>query len=490
MKSYVLSLLIACMPTLCLGLESKDFISIATVDSNQELILTLTADKGYEIHPDGVELTNIKDKNIISKYALAPKIVRIHLDSQNLPSSIAIQYQGCSKTSCYAPSTATIPLAPPSSWIYLGLKLFGLGLITAFSPCILPIMPLLIYYISRKQQSKYTAIGSFLAGTLIAYGMIAYVFNKASQLLFHQLQTPYVLVFSSIFIIALGILAYPHNTSWQHRWESLTNPIINRIQSPLLGGILATLVLSPCATPSLVASLTLTASTPTYQAIPLMMLFALGLLTPMTVMGLTGIHISERFAHWHIPLQILISLVLLLLGLDLLIKSQLVSFVAAISLVSLIFISLLAHHSKLIKTFRAPVLSLLALCLIIIYQPSSIQQSSSITTLSEYHNTIQKPSNHIKVVFFTAQWCSLCQQLKKQAHFKNLSDSTNIQWIEVDLSNTIKQWQPFLIQHQLLGPPALMVISPSNKILLSFIGSVSESQSKKVLNLAANLNKT
>ncbi|HJN37241.1 MAG TPA: cytochrome c biogenesis protein CcdA [Gammaproteobacteria bacterium] len=492
MKSFALSLFIACLPSLSLAIESKDFITLESTRHHQELTITLTAKKGYEIHPEGVEITGINPGNILRKYALSSHLVQLDLVTDHLPSNVNIHYQGCStQQTCYAPSTTTLSWKSTPSWKVLGAKLFGLGLITAFSPCILPMVPLLLYYLSRKKTSKHTAIFSFIVGTLTAYGMIAFVFNQASQHLTHQLQTPYVLAAASLFIMLLGMLAYPNNQAWQQRWSSVTAPVLNRIQSPLLGGLLATLVLSPCATPSLATSLILTTSVSSYQAIPLMMLFALGLLTPMTVIGFTGIQLSNNTSRWSLPLQILLSFSLLFIGLDLLIKSQLINFTVSILLVGGLVTALVGYHTQYSKPLIYTLMGLTAMVSLATYHPTPTQQTL-ITTPLEYQRAGPTPKHQTRALFFTAKWCSLCQQLKHKEYFQKLRHNNHFQWVEIDVSKTLQAWQPFFIKNNLLGPPAILILSDNGTLIRSFTGILSEHEAQQLENLAtlSTTNKT
>lgn len=170
-------------------------------------------------------------------------------------------------------------------WLAIGLLFVG-GLLLSFTPCVLPMLPILLGVISRQanlnRKKSFILSGSYVLGmaTMTAvFGLIVSATGINLQIIF---QKPILLIiFASIFIVLglamLGVfnLALPGKA--QTKIHQLQNKLQDSRPHHLAGiGALSVLVVGPCVAPPLIAVLTFI-STTNNVALGTLYLFVLGL---------------------------------------------------------------------------------------------------------------------------------------------------------------------------------------------------------------------
>ncbi len=216
--------------------------------------------------------------------------------------ALSVGYQGCAEAGlCYAPQTRHFTLRPGSGpsaaalepaggdidsveiaevaadqeltqWLsergalWNLLVFFGLGLLLAFTPCVLPMVPILSGLLAQQGDSITTRGGLALSSTYVlamaaTYAIAGVIAALSGANLQAALQHPAVLVsFSAVFVL----LALSMFGLYTLRLPSGLNNMLSRVSSRQQGGhlpgaavmgSLSALVVSPCVAPPLVGAL-------------------------------------------------------------------------------------------------------------------------------------------------------------------------------------------------------------------------------------------
>lgn len=283
---------------------------------------------GYFLYSDRIHVSASEDSNItIGQLRLPPtetktdkqghaytvyrKQIAIPVDVLGMnpgESLLELRYQGCSDEGfCYPPQTKEIKVeidsqlglasvnlenesspAPGTSepnnhneisqifsehnWLMILVIFFGLGLLLSFTPCILPMVPVLSGIIVGHGKSVTTKKAFFLSlsyvlSMSITYAAIGAVVALLGANLQISMQSPWVItIFSLIFILLaismFGFYEFKMPDSWQAKIAgSSRSPRGGHYVGAAIMGCLSTLILSPCVTAPLIGVLTYIAQT-------------------------------------------------------------------------------------------------------------------------------------------------------------------------------------------------------------------------------------
>ena len=130
----------------------------------------------------------------------------------NHPFSLHVSYQGCAdKGLCYPPETEILAIGDkPTRWNWTDLALFFLGgLALTFTPCVLPMLPILTGVVLRGQPGGMRSLVLSLAYVLpmaLSFAILGALMGLfgAELNLQARLQSPWVLVPFAIFFALFG----------------------------------------------------------------------------------------------------------------------------------------------------------------------------------------------------------------------------------------------------------------------------------------------
>lgn len=255
--------------------------------------------------------------------------VRLPLDNpNNRPLRLQVGYQGCAdKGLCYPPETEFIEIgdvpagtangaAAPASWDWKDLALFflaGLGL--TFTPCVLPMLPILSGVVLRGRPSNSRGLVLSLAYVLpmaACYALLGALMGLfgAGLNLQAMLQSPWILVpfaaFFSLFALAMfGVFELRLPAFIRERLDQRANQTRGgTIAGAATLGVLSSLIVSPCITAPLTALLLYISSTGDAVGGGLQ-LFALGLGmgTPLVLFGAGGGALLPKSGPWLVTVR-------------------------------------------------------------------------------------------------------------------------------------------------------------------------------------------
>ncbi|WP_417704522.1 protein-disulfide reductase DsbD [Pseudomonas sp.] len=253
--------------------------------------------------------------------------IRVPLDNpNNRPLRLQVGYQGCAdKGLCYPPETEFIEIGEmPASitdlqkteWNWKDLALFflaGLGL--TFTPCVLPMLPILSGVVLRGRPSNARGLVLSLAYVLpmaacyAVLGALMGLFGAGLNLQ-AMLQSPWILVpfaaFFSLFAMAMfGVFELRLPTFIRERLDQRASQTQGgTIAGAATLGVLSSLIVSPCITAPLTALLLYISSTGDAVGGGLQ-LFALGLGmgTPLVLFGAGGGALLPKSGPWLVSVR-------------------------------------------------------------------------------------------------------------------------------------------------------------------------------------------
>jgi len=249
----------------------------------------------------------------------------------------ALAYQGCKKGSiCYPPGVARLSIdlpaasaadtpdvAPPVSeqdrlfsvvaegGIPTMMAVFlGLGLLLAFSPCCLPMVPILSGIIAGQGDNMTTGRSfmlslAYVLGMAITYTIAGAIVGAAGGSISAALQTPLVISFVAILFVALslsmfGLYELQVPASLQTKLTALgSKGEAGSFAGTVFMGAISALVVSTCVAPPLVAALMVIAQTGDIGRGALA-LFALsmGMGIPLLVFGTSAGKLLPKAGPW------------------------------------------------------------------------------------------------------------------------------------------------------------------------------------------------
>lgn len=257
-------------------------------------------------------------------------VVPVTLTQASHGATLTVTYQGCADAGfCYPPETRTVPLnavtqaAQTSTALPSGVKgdtssdlpfsalwalLIGIGI--AFTPCVLPMYPLISGIVLGGKQRLSTARALLLAfiyvqGMALTYTALGLVVAAAGMQFQATLQHPYVLIgLSAVFVLLalsmFGAFSLQLPSSLQTRLTLMSN----RQQGGSLGGVfamgaIAGLICSPCTTAPLSAILLYIAQSGNlWLGGGTLYLYALGMGLPLILVTVFGNRLLPKSGPW------------------------------------------------------------------------------------------------------------------------------------------------------------------------------------------------
>ncbi|EMF4701280.1 protein-disulfide reductase DsbD [Serratia marcescens] len=255
--------------------------------------------------------------------------LQVPLQQAAANASLSVTYQGCAEAGfCYPPETRTIPLdavsaaaplsasapaeapATPASLPFSPLWALLIGIGIAFTPCVLPMYPLISGIIlgrDRPQSSgRILALAVvYVQGMALTYTLLGLVVAAAGLQFQAALQHPYVLIGLSALFIALalsmfGLYSLQLPSALQTRLANWSNTQRGgSLTGVFLMGALAGLICSPCTTAPLSAILLYIAQSGNLWAGGgTLYLYALGMGIPLVIVTLFGNRLLPRSGPW------------------------------------------------------------------------------------------------------------------------------------------------------------------------------------------------
>lgn len=438
---------------------------------------------------------------------------------QQRPFTLQVTYQGCAdKGLCYPPETQSFSIgdvagAPNSaaqpgtaaSWSWRELALFflaGLGL--TFTPCVLPMLPILSGVVLRGQVggvrgfSLSSAYVLSMAACFAVLGALMGVFGAELNLQ-ARLQSPWVLVpfalFFAVFALAMfGLfeLRLPHFIS--DRLDRVAGKTRGgSLWGAALLGVLSSLLVSPCVSAPLAGALLYISSSGDALGGGLkLFILGLGMGAPMVLFATGGGALLPKSGNWMLSVRNAFGVLLLAVSVWLLDRvlpgpltlalwgvlaggvalylgaleftpkthrqklSQLTGLLLLVYAVSS-WTGALQGHSDPLRPLDGPAASTAA--------TSQNSQSAwqTIRTPTELTQSLAaaKAAGQPLLLDWYADWCISCKVIEREVLTAAAvtTQLSNYRLIRFDMTESNAEQRALLDHYQLFGPPALMMFA-------------------------------
>ena len=370
--------------------------------------------------------------------------------------------------------------------------LIGIGL--TFTPCVLPMVPILSGIIVGQgtdlSRSKAAALSiTYVVGMAITYAALGVVAGLTGAKLQVAMQNPTVLFsFAAVFVV----LSFSMFGFYELQLPSALQNKLNNISQQQQGGtyigvaiigILSALVVSPCVSAPLAGALLYIGQSGDWVLGGLALLaLGLGMGAPLIAIGVTGANILPKAGGWMDNVKGLFGVMLLAVALWL-VKHLLPETLAWVTggglfiLAGLYLGALDPLTSPQGKLFRGIGLSLLACGAALIIaqfiatpsatvagtaatqpQPAGLpfQRIRSEQALDQALESARASGQPVMIDYF-ADWCTACFEMEHETFSQSDVQARlgNHQWLQIDLTNNPED-SALLKRYKLPGPPAIL----------------------------------
>ncbi len=470
------------------------------VQVNDKTLSNVDIPEGIAHHDEYLGNTKIFENNL-----------NITLPPQRLPeeSTLAVTYQGCTTGLCYPPETKTFTLSATDTATntstaqepslssanalahdlfeskYAVLWFFVLGLGLAFTPCVLPMLPLLSALVIGTQQrpSTWRAFAlsfTYVQGMALTYTILGLIVAAVGLPFQIALQSPAVLITLSVIFILLalsmfGLFTIQLPSSWQNKLMQISQKQHGgAFGGVFVMGMIAGLVASPCTSAPLSGALLYVAQSGNLGIGALTLyLLALGMGCPLILITLFGNKILPKSGAWLNIVKASFGFVMLALPIFLL--SRLIDDIWAVRLWALLgtsFFLYLAIEMKQI-VFRIITFTLALICIhplqtwawhstpaVSTHQATESTQLPwvKVNTLSDIQQLLKNNPHKLAMIDFYADWCVACKELDEKT-FSNPQVQNRLKQlllIKVDLTKNTQENKAILEYFHILGLPAVL----------------------------------
>lgn len=387
-----------------------------------------------------------------------------------------------------------------------GLLLFlGLGILLAFTPCSLPMIPILSSLIVRDRRGvkAWMIALVFVCSMAMVYAMLGLVASSAGLNFQRWLQQPSTLIaFSLLFVVfALNLfglfeLRLPHAVV--HRldhWQSMQKG--GSLIGAAVMGMISALLVGPCMTAPLAGALLFISQTQNqWQGALLLFTLGFGMGLPLLLASILGAKALPKAGLWMNQIKVLFAFLMLALALYFIRPLLSESWMQGLSLLlGLSFIGYALYRALWQQSPLRP-LYLVILLLVVPYMLYSQYQQSQrffveqgqqqmqwhvAQTAAEFQQILaQAPKDRAIVIDVYADWCVACQPIEhrilKSAQVQQALSPYTL--IKLDLSHYDASHQQLLNQWDILGPPTYLFLTPQQQEVrgLRLTGAFSEAE--------------
>lgn len=336
---------------------------------------------------------------------------------------------------------------------YLFIAFFVLGLALAFTPCVLPMLPILSSIVFGTQGSKpikksraAALAAAYILGMALMYALAGVLMAALGSGAQQALQNPVVLIaFAMLLLVLAGSLFGFYGLSFPQSWHSHIDRIAGRQKGGsifgafVLGGI-STLVASPCITAPLAGVLGFIAHTGSMSlGGGLLFVMALGMGLPLFFIAVEARMLIPTTGKWMIGLQRVLGIMLIVL---------------AAWIVSPIFLGNSPSESTSSGQARAE------------KQLGELKFKviGSIDALQPFFEEAKRTGKPLLLDFY-ADWCISCKEMEIKT-FANPAVAKKMQdfiLVQADVTSNSAAHQALLKRYGLFGPPGILLFNAAGE---------------------------
>ena len=551
-------------------------IKVKAIDPNS-FFITWKIKPGYFLYADRIKLSPLPNNHAdIGLLQFPPSttktdklghVYHIYRNALTLPvpilgqqagkSLLSITFQGCSDEGfCYPPEEYKIkmhiddhlalasvrllqhntnpPAITPSQheqvallfsthyWPVTLLIFFGLGLLLAFTPCVLPMVPVLSgIIVGHDKISTAKAFGlslSYVLSMAATYAFIGVGVALLGENLQVTMQSPLVITaFAGIFVLLslsmFGLFELKLPLSWQTKLaETTRRQSSGHYINAAIMGSLSTLVLSPCVTAPLVGVLGYIAQSGNlFLGGTALFAMGLGMGAPLLLIGTSAGKWLPRTGPWMNAVKSFFGFIMLGVALFLLARILPAQLVMGLWAMLLIFAGVYAGafivgrtHSEKLKQSLAIIILGYGLILLIgagmgndnplqplkglsfknhstphplAELPESPESEPIVTNLTELYTLLAASQGKPVMLDFYADWCTSCKVMEATTFQEPAIKQALEKWlvIKVDVTQNTAAQQELLKAYHVIAPPTFIFIDTKGQELTEdrLVGEIS-----------------
>jgi thioredoxin:protein disulfide reductase len=336
---------------------------------------------------------------------------------------------------------------------YLFLAFFILGLALAFTPCVLPMLPILssiLFGANRSEPIKksraITLASAYIFGMALMYALAGVLMAALGSGAQQALQNPVVLsAFALLLLVLAGSLFGFYNLQFPQAWQAYVDRLAGRQKGGsvfgafVLGGI-STLVASPCITAPLAGVLGFIAHTGSMSlGGGLLFVMALGMGLPLFFIAVEARMLIPTTGKWMIGLQRALGIMLIAL---------------AAWIVSPIFLS--NNPTEGVNSGQARAEKQLG--------ELKFKVIGSIEALQPFFDEAKRTGKPLLLDFY-ADWCISCKEMEIKT-FANPAVAKKMQdfiLVQADVTTNSAAHQALLKRYGLFGPPGILLFNAAGE---------------------------
>ena len=340
-----------------------------------------------------------------------------------------------------------------TSAAYLFIAFFVLGLALAFTPCVLPMLPILSSIVFGTQGSKpikksraAVLAAAYIFGMALMYALAGVLMAALGSGAQEALQNPIVLTaFAILLLVLAGSLFGFYGLSFPQSWHRYIDRIAGRQKGGsitgafILGGV-STLVASPCITAPLAGVLGFIAHTGSMSlGGGLLFVMALGMGLPLFFIAVEARMLIPTTGKWMIGLQRILGILLIVL---------------AAWIVSPIFLGKSPIESTSSGQARAEKR----------LGDLTFKVVGSIEALQPFFEEAKRTGKPLLLDFY-ADWCISCKEMEIKT-FQNTAVAKKMQdfiLVQADVTSNSAAHQALLKRYGLFGPPGILLFNAAGE---------------------------
>ncbi|OZY53368.1 protein-disulfide reductase DsbD [Pseudomonas lundensis] len=430
--------------------------------------------------------------------------------------TLVVTYQGCAdKGLCYPPETVRLNIegtpaasvdtssAPASAWSWRELAIFflaGLGL--TFTPCVLPMLPILSGVVLRGQVGGWRGFSLSLAYVLpmaacfallgALMGLFGAQLNLQARLQSAWVLVPFALFFAVFALAMFGVFELKLPRAISNRLDRVAN---NTQGGSLWGaavlGVVSSLLVSPCVSAPLAGALLyISASGDALGGSLKLLVLGLGMGTPLVLVATGGAAWLPKSGPWLVTVKNTIGV--LLLGLAVGLLSRVLPGPATLLLIGFLAAGVSLFLGTLEFAFKSPrqrLAQLLGLFLLVyalfcwygalsgqgdplkpLASPAPVTLGERAGTTTRQWQTVNTPAQldaalaeakaagQPVLLDWYADWCISCKVIEHEVlnNPRVLDLLSGYRLVRFDITASNPEQRALLDRYQLFGPPALM----------------------------------
>lgn len=394
------------------------------------------------------------------------------------------------------------------SWGAVVGLFFLLGLGLTFTPCVLPMVPILTSVVlgqNNTSPAKGFALSTIyvlgMALTYAAAGLTVGLLGAGANIQ-AWMQTPWVLIVFSVLFVALALAMFGlYELQLPSGLRNRLNDLNQKQQggqwfSVFIMGVLSALVVSPCVSAPLAGALVYLSTTgDAWLGGSALLALGLGMGAPLIVLGTTGASILPKAGGWMDQIKAFFGILLLGVAIWLLSrflpaqvsllmwallalvygvvlgafepatsgKQRIVKGIAWVFFLygAIAFVGVLQGQSDPLKPLAvSPTIT--ASVKTAEKQVSPFFKTESVAKVQEMINTSQRPV----MLDLYADWCISCKVMDAEifSHADVQKQFSHMTWIKLDVTDNSAEHVAFMQDHAVFGPPSLLFFENGNEI--------------------------